>query len=538
MHPALKVVISFWLLVIGLLITPLVLADDNNKAICTEKGVPVSGQDLAKCWNADAQTTFSLQGMMGASLGIMAGVNPFTKIPVRNVNPETGQMELSMMDKDPGGGALMGLAYITASLYNPPISSYEYLASIGENMGVSIKPAYAQQVTGSGDGVIRPVLKLWQVIRNLAYLVFIVIFIVIGFMIMFRQKISQQAVVTAQAALPGLVIGLLLVTFSYFIAALVVDLAFVGMKLVAEVFIRAVPNSMGSPDQLRTMADNSSLFELIGSAQGIVWQNSGDLSKAISDTAGFTNMSPALLIIPAIIGVIVALLLGPVGWLAAAAGVGGGLGLLVGLNIGTVIGTLISLILIIGLFIQMFKLLFSLLGTYIQILVATISGPFIILISSIPGKSSGIGGWLKGLVANALVFPAVFAAFLFAGLILATPNGDWKVSPPFFGGLTVDVLKFLLAYGILLGTPSIPDAVRGAFGIKPQQGGFMQAALAGFTGGASLGVGVARTPYENFWRGGAKSGQNPAGIIARRWYGEGGKDTGVRGRLGFGPKSS
>lgn len=493
MRPALKIVISLWLVVISITIAPQVFAQED-KTICTKKGEPVEQKDLAKCWNADAQTTFSLQGIIGAGLGLTAGVNPFTKIPVRGVDPGTGVSKLTMQDRDPGGGAIMGLALLTSSLYNPPISSYEYLASLGENLGIQIKPAYAQ-VTGSGEGIIKPVLKLWQVTRNIAYLAFIVVFIVIGFMVMFRQKINPQTVISIQAALPGLVIGLILVTFSYFIAALLVDISFLGIKLVTEIFIQALPNALGDADKLKTLADNSNILQLFNTAQGVVWNNTGDVSDAIYKTA-IKDINPFMLIIPAIIGTIAAMFLGPVGWLGAIGAAAGGVA--VGLNISSIVSAIITLILVIALLIQMFRLFFSLLGTYIQILVATITGPLIILVSSIPGRNAGVNNWIKGLIANVLVFPAVFTAFLFAGLILASPSSDWRASPPLFGGLTTEVLKFLLAYGILLGVPSVPDAVRGAFGIKPQQGGFMQAAMAGFMGGFGVGRGATAAGWKKF----------------------------------------
>src|SRR3989344_4417049 len=123
------------------------------------------------------------------------------------------------------------LGTTTMALYTPPTSATLYLANLGESIGLSPKSALAQNVAGSGAGIIQPVIQLWQVIRNLAYLAFILVFLSVGFMIMFRSKINPQTVISVQAALPGLVIGLILITFSYFIAALIIDLAFVGVQL-------------------------------------------------------------------------------------------------------------------------------------------------------------------------------------------------------------------------------------------------------------------------------------------------------------------
>ena len=55
----------------------------------------------------------------------------------------------------------------------------------------------------------------------------VIILIAAGFMIMFRVKINPQTVVSLQTMIPKLVITLLLVTFSYAIAGLVIDMIYV-----------------------------------------------------------------------------------------------------------------------------------------------------------------------------------------------------------------------------------------------------------------------------------------------------------------------
>ena len=116
------------------------------------------------------------------------------------------------------GGVLGSTTSVIAMLYlNPPVRTADYLASVGQGMGI-VKEAKAQ-VGGSGSGVLSPILKLWEVSRNISYVFMIIVFVVIGLMVMFRNKINPQTVITAQAALPGLVIGLIMITFSYFLAA-------------------------------------------------------------------------------------------------------------------------------------------------------------------------------------------------------------------------------------------------------------------------------------------------------------------------------
>ena len=66
--------------------------------------------------------------------------------------------------------------------------------------------------------------KLWGQSRNIAYMFFVVAMIVIGFMIMFRNKIGGQVLVSISNSIPQLIICLVLVTFSFAIAGIMLDI--------------------------------------------------------------------------------------------------------------------------------------------------------------------------------------------------------------------------------------------------------------------------------------------------------------------------
>src|SRR5690606_25281628 len=89
---------------------------------------------------------------------------------------------------------------------------------------------------GLGFSSLDPILDTWKAFRNVAYLFYVIMFLVIGFMIMFRQKISSQAVVTAQQALPKIIISLIAVTFSYALAGLMIDAMYLIMYLIVGLF--------------------------------------------------------------------------------------------------------------------------------------------------------------------------------------------------------------------------------------------------------------------------------------------------------------
>lgn len=259
----------------------------------SQKALAINPEEVtSKTFNylINGQTT--TEGALGhAILCSLAGISPLGKCAA--YTSQGGQTKLMAYDKIPTGGALGALGSATAMLYStPPTSTAYYLANLGESVGISIKPAYAQAPPGlgTGQGVIAPVLQIWQITRNLAYLAFIVVFLVVGFMIMFRQKINQQTVISVQQAIPSMVVGLILVTFSYFIASLLVDLAFVGIQLVAGIF-SGIPNSLGSSSQIQNLSQNNNIFQLYWSA-GLNGQNLWMAGSSVFSQLGTTLSGP------------------------------------------------------------------------------------------------------------------------------------------------------------------------------------------------------------------------------------------------------
>ena len=448
----------------------------SNIGIGDPEGTPISNSN----YRAPQHSNYTFINLEHTLFCELVGASPVEKCV--GLKKDRDQTSLFLFDKVPGGGALGSLTSFVTALYHPPTSTAQYLADLGENLGI-VKPAYAQ-VGGSGAGIIEPIRALWQVTRNIAYIAFIIVFVIIGFMIMFRTRINPQTVISAQAALPGLVVGLILVTFSYFVAALLIDIAFISIQIVGNIFLQ-VKDSSGNiinvfdiPGKTR----DSNIFNMFVDAIRLK-ENIADLFGGTLRTFfSADGATSPLFIVPAAIGAVVGTIFIPVPILGTL--IGGGIGTVA---IPALIGLLVPLVLIIALFIQFFRLLFGLIGSYIALLVLTVLGPFMILISSIPGRGGVLSVWWRTLLGNTLVFPAVFAAFLFAGLVLGTPIENWNASPPLFGGLSTELLRLIIAYGIILGTPAIPGMVRRALGV-PELQGIPQAAI----GGALAGFGVAQ----------------------------------------------
>lgn len=101
-----------------------------------------------------------------------------------------------------GRSAVGQIASAIGTMYvNPPADLAYWVRDTGQSLGFIPKSAYAQ---GTGFTGLAPLLPLWKVFRNAAYVLLALALIIIGFMIMFRRKIDPKTVVTVQNALPAL----------------------------------------------------------------------------------------------------------------------------------------------------------------------------------------------------------------------------------------------------------------------------------------------------------------------------------------------
>lgn len=421
------------------------------------------------------------------------------------------------------GGALEATTSLIGALYaNPPVRTADYLASVGTGLGI-VKEANAQ-VVGSGAQVLSPILTLWQVSRNIAYLIMIIIFVIIGLMVMFRNRINPQTVITAQAALPGLVIGLILVTFSYFLAGLISDTAFIGTNVVGYYFAAAQgPTALADTDRtnlVQKMSKESSL-SIFGKFTGIV--DAGAVGKFV-DTIWQYLDGGAKTVVTALAVFITAqtvtqstdfLKLIPKYGEAVQAGIVGLTAIFATASPSSVIGPAVSFIASLVLLYTMLRLLIRLVNSYLTIIFLTFTAPFQFLAAALPGRQGIATDWILNILGNILAFPAVLAVFYFVAFILGQSFGPLKISSldqrqdntfvstaqaieidnqpnmivgkdafPLFGGIDLSFIKILLAFGALVATPAIPDIIIRTVGKASQAG-----QLIGQEIGAGVGAG-------------------------------------------------
>lgn len=376
-------------------------------------------------------------------------------------------------------GALALTSNAVASLYSaPPASGVQYFAQKIHDLN-PVTPAYAA-AGGIGYQTLGPVQKIWIAFRNMAYVGFILVFVIIGFMIMFRAHISPQAVATVQDSIPRLVIALILVTFSYAIAGFMIDIMFLLLNIAIQALVSA---------KLITGADyifNQNVFQVIwGSWTGIFAAVAGavrDLLKSALSLPGFLN--------------------------DIAAWFGGGLA-------GLVIG--------IALLFIMFRIFLMLLMAYVMIIILTMFAPFFFLIQALPGNN-GAKEWFRQMASNIAVFPTVALMFILAGILggigalapgasAAIQPGQIGQFPLIVGNLNAQAIGQLIGIGFLLVTPSAADIVKNAMGGKGGGGGGMGNIGAAALAGAGAGMAVVGAAGRGAWEQGYK--RSPFGQWAR-----------------------
>lgn len=363
---------------------------------------------------------------------------------------------------------LIGLALASMDVVyqTPPLQTGEFLANLGSEIGL-VKETHAQ-VGGTGGRVLSGIFFLWETSRNFSYLAMILIFLIVGLMVMFRQKLNPQTVVSIQLALPGLVIGLVLITFSYFIASLITDISYVGTGVVSAYFQTAFG---GKATPLLEALETENVVSIVSSFAGKLDSTSvqktvnsliGSLSEE-SSSEGIINFSPKTLV-KLMLSVIFYQVgngigtasLGLLGSAASgAASIGAGLAITAGAalmpwiipvavggialtalsgplagaglagfafsNPGWAGSVLVDIILVFVILFALVRILMALLSAYLSILILTIISPFIFLFSSIPGNSGAASSWIRSMLANSLTFPAIMAALYFAAFLMG-PN--------------------------------------------------------------------------------------------------------------------
>lgn len=414
-------------------------------------------------------------GIFALLIGYTVGLPPTCDSIAQSVGPN-GQV---LYTYESTVGANQVLANYTAQMIkDPPVSSTEYVAYVIDSFKHPFaQPAYAQ---GLGFSSLSPVLELWRAMRNLAYFFFVVIFIVIGFMIMFRSKIGGKAAVTVQQALPNIIVSLLLVTFSYAIAGLMIDLMYLLIYLMIGIFTRDI-DGLRVADLTKMSFEGNIFSNGLGLfSEGIVGSIAGALGNITVATLGLH---------PEDIG---------------------------GQFVQGISNVLFTLVIAIALLVSVFRIFFTLLRAYVGIFFSVIFGPIQLLLGALPGQDT-FGSWIKGLFENLLVFPILTLLIILAHFFVKSSfikQDQLGFSPPQLtsnqGATGYAVFSGLIPLGVILAMPEVlklaQGAMKGELKLDPAQlqknlltGNQYAAPFVGMAGGGLISGGIGA--YQNVKKG-------------------------------------
>ncbi len=284
-------------------------------------------------------------------------------------------------------GLLPQSGKMVASLFQNGITSQQYIADLMDNIGIpQLAPrAYAQ---GTGYAAMGAFLQFWKGFRNLAYSLYIIMFVVVGIMIMLRTKINAQTVITIQAALPNLLVTLLLITFSYAIVGFMIDIMYFLIYFL--VYLLSTVGIISTPvDAINRLLSGSAWTVIFSGRNSVIWAVAAASDRLLA---------------------------------------GVGTGVLGFLGKGAAIFSPSALIAAVWLGVTMIKLMFVLVKAYVMLIIQTVTAPVQILMNAMPG-SKAFSEWLKKTASYLLPFPVVAAMFIFAAILVGDPTEStlWNI---------------------------------------------------------------------------------------------------------------
>lgn len=361
----------------------------------------------------------------------------------------------------PIGGLVGTMAGLISSTYAVPVHTGDYTSYLASNFGVT-KSAYAQKNNEPGFTALKPMMNLWTKVRDLVYLMFVIMFVIIGIAIMLRVKLDPRTTMSIQNQIPKIIIYLLMITLSYAFAGLLIDgmwvVTYTGINILTSEPLCKLPD--GSNPRLTQVATNNLYNDPIGYVSALLGVKGCALNGGSATVLGIGDLS----------------------W-----NVGTALGQLLtqviysvfGLNdypsdcswvpttyvqcvqagffnvLKFLIGIFGALLVLIAILVQLFRLWFSLLRAYIYLVIYVILAPLWIFLGLIPGAGYGLRDWFNHMFFALSVYP--ITAFLFVGAVVIA--NDPSVSNPIYTpGTSTNLPGSVPAYSFvppLIANPSI-----------------------------------------------------------------------------------
>jgi hypothetical protein len=455
------------------------------------------------------QHTFTQSAMIEIASSIfcvITGIDPIDPAQgCLDIDPKTHKLGLRPpQDGKPQIGGLMGfLPGMFSMVYTPPASGTDYFRYLAGNFGIT-QPAYAQ--VGGGFEALRPLLPVWTAARNVAYLLFVFVFIIIGLAIMLRVKIDPRTVMTLQNQIPRIIIGILLVTFSYAIAGLMIDgmwlLTYAGINAITQADNNGVSPSATNPDAtgctpggtLQQRATKNLISTPFTFGSQVLKQPCSALAPATEGIKQVTwNVGSAIGttvfdLITNLFGYSIS------GW-SCGVSIGCWISWIFGTVIGGIAGFLALIIIFLALMWAMFTLWFELLKAYVMLILYIISAPLWIVTGMLPGTPLGFGKWLRRMFVHLAVFPAVVCLLVVAAVLMNIFNnaGPGSFVPPLIGQSNMTGFGSLLAFAVILMAPTLLEVLKENLHATSKGGQIAAGGVVrGISGGAAAPKGLGR----------------------------------------------
>lgn len=442
-----------------------------------------SGDDpnVARNLHTLSQNIF-IEMLSGASC-MLSGYDPITQSGnCLGINPQTKKIGYVTG----GNGALGFMGSMIGYTYSIPVSGGQYMAYMGSHFGLA-HPAYAQTF-GPGFQGLTPLLTIWVGFRNITYLIFVILFTLLGLAIILRVKVDARTVMTIQNQIPKIIIGLILVTFSFAIAGFLVDFMYISVYVVLIVFNQISPHP--NPSIFKSVFTyTNSLFApsvpIGGDFLGIIsitWNISRNIQQIVTGMfqsiipteIGAIFESPFLIFTAVGSGVCRGLGAFGIGNLPKVGdAIDGGCSVIQNypaLLLGAIGQLLAFIVILIALLFTLFRIWFSLIKSYAFIIVDTCIGPLWIVLGLFPGSTLGFGKWFRHLVAHLAMFPLVIGVLLLGKVIMDSIQygGVFDVAgksqlfaPPLLGNIGGNnAFAAFVGFGFILSIPQLMEKTK------------------------------------------------------------------------------
>lgn len=274
-----------------------------------------------------------------------------------------------------------------------PMTTGDYLAYKSRDTIISSPTTLAATGADYLKGTNGAFFEIWRNTRNIAYALIIIFIVAIGFMVMIRYQTDPRTTVAAVDLIPKLATTLLLITFSWVVSGLIVDLGTVGIRFSIAAFGGIAGAGGGGFWKV--------IFDLFAGPAIGLW--TGNLADIIAIAGVY--LVEGLIILPIIL---------------------------------TVIFLIILLVVNIMLFIELTKRWFLL-------VILSILAPLIFLWGTLPGQEDTTATWFKNMLVSSLVFPGTTVLLTF-GSIFAVSASEIRLPEayPYLNEFSIQFLSMTL----------------------------------------------------------------------------------------------